>query len=75
MFFNSRECVKLALVYVAHGQEDERSILGNSEGSLAYREFALSLGWEVLLFLHLTSATSDLFDFHIWLQLLIAASH
>ncbi|ORY49997.1 hypothetical protein BCR33DRAFT_734729 [Rhizoclosmatium globosum] len=42
-----REIIKVALIYVAPGQEDETNILRNHDASLEYREFVTSLGWEV----------------------------
>ncbi|KAJ3023285.1 Ral GTPase-activating protein subunit alpha-2 [Thoreauomyces humboldtii] len=49
---HGRETVKLAVMYVAPGQEDEQSIFRNSRGSLEYQEFVASLGWEVDLTTH-----------------------
>ncbi|KAI9102860.1 GTPase activating Rap/RanGAP domain-like 1, partial [Phlyctochytrium arcticum] len=43
------ETIKLAVIYVAPGQEDEQSIFQNSSGSIEYEEFIASLGWEVCL--------------------------
>nr|KAJ3423045.1 Ral GTPase-activating protein subunit alpha-2 [Polyrhizophydium stewartii] len=43
----SREVAKVAVIYVAPGQEDEQSIFRNSCGSYEYDEFVASLGWEV----------------------------
>jgi hypothetical protein len=48
----SRECIKVALLYVRQGQEDEQSILHNTNGSKEYDEFVTSLGWEVDLSTH-----------------------
>lgn len=45
--FCSRETHKLAVIYVAHGQEDKNSILSNTGGSRAYEDFVSALGWEV----------------------------
>lgn len=42
-----RETVKVAVIYVKHGQETEQSILGNECGSVQYENFVKSLGWEV----------------------------
>ncbi|KAL2913609.1 hypothetical protein HK105_206911 [Polyrhizophydium stewartii] len=42
----SREVAKVAVIYVAPGQEDEQSIFRNSCGSYEYDEFVASLGWE-----------------------------
>ncbi|KAI8919457.1 hypothetical protein DFJ77DRAFT_427803, partial [Powellomyces hirtus] len=47
-----RETVKLAVIYVAPGQEDEQSIFRNTHGSPEYRDFVASLGWEVDLATH-----------------------
>ncbi|KAG9294631.1 hypothetical protein G9A89_008110 [Geosiphon pyriformis] len=47
-----REVVKIALLYVAPGQEDEQSILHNINGSSMYDEFVASLGWEIDLATH-----------------------
>lgn len=46
-FHFSRETHKIAVIYVAEGQEDKQSILTNQGGSKAYEEFVASLGWEV----------------------------
>ncbi|KAG5461712.1 MAG: hypothetical protein BJ554DRAFT_6045, partial [Olpidium bornovanus] len=43
-----RETVKVAVIYVASGQEDEVSILRNAAGSKMYEDFVTSLGWEVM---------------------------
>ncbi len=43
----SRESHKLAVIYVAQGQEDKQSILSNAGGSKAYEDFVAGLGWEV----------------------------
>ena len=45
----SRETHKVAVIYVAAGQEDKQSILTNTGGSKAYEDFVAGLGWEVLL--------------------------
>ncbi|CAG8556335.1 13744_t:CDS:10, partial [Ambispora leptoticha] len=47
-----REVVKIALIYVGPGQEDEQSILHNTNGSPMYEEFVASLGWEIDLATH-----------------------
>ena len=47
-----REAHKIAVIYVAEGQEDKQSILSNSSGSSAYEEFVSGLGWEVELDSH-----------------------
>lgn len=46
--FCSRETHKIAVFYVAEGQEDKYSILTNVGGSQAYEDFVAGLGWEVL---------------------------
>ncbi|MCP9260057.1 Ral GTPase-activating protein subunit alpha-1 [Dirofilaria immitis] len=43
----SREMHKVAVIYVAKGQEDKVSVLSNSCGSAAFNEFILRLGWQV----------------------------
>lgn len=43
----SRDTHKIAVVYVAPGQEDQCSILMNSSGSMDYENFLASLGSEV----------------------------
>ncbi|CAG2108810.1 unnamed protein product [Medioppia subpectinata] len=50
---NCRETHKIAVIYVAKGQEDKESILSNSSGSKAFEEFVSGLGWEVNLETHL----------------------
>ncbi|CAJ0750138.1 5759_t:CDS:2, partial [Entrophospora sp. SA101] len=47
-----REVIKVALLYVGPGQEDEQSILRNTKGSLNYDDFVSSLGWEIDLATH-----------------------
>ncbi|XP_068249956.1 ral GTPase-activating protein subunit alpha-2 isoform X1 [Palaemon carinicauda] len=47
-----RETHKLAVIYVAEGQEDKMSILSNSGGSAGFEEFVAGLGWEVELATH-----------------------
>lgn len=42
-----RETHKIAVIYVALGQEDKRSILANSAGSQMFEEFVAGLAWEV----------------------------
>jgi hypothetical protein len=42
-----REQVKLAVVYVARGQERESGILANAAGSPDYEAFVGALGWPV----------------------------
>ena len=45
--FCSRETHKIAVIYVADGQEDKTSIMSNTGGSQAYEDFLAGLGWEV----------------------------
>ncbi|XP_078720544.1 ral GTPase-activating protein subunit alpha-1-like isoform X2 [Lampetra fluviatilis] len=47
-----RETHKIAVLYVAEGQEDKLSILSNQGGSRAYEDFVAGLGWEVDLTTH-----------------------
>uniref|UniRef100_A0AAG5CY21 Rap-GAP domain-containing protein n=1 Tax=Anopheles atroparvus TaxID=41427 RepID=A0AAG5CY21_ANOAO len=47
-----RETHKMAVIYVANGQEDKGSILRNSCGSSTYEMFVSALGWEVELESH-----------------------
>ncbi|XP_073994212.1 probable Rho GTPase-activating protein CG5521 isoform X1 [Rhodnius prolixus] len=47
-----RQTHKIAVIYVAYGQEDKNSILSNSGGSQAYEEFIAGLAWEVELETH-----------------------
>ena len=42
-----RETHKIAVIYVALGQEDKRSILANAAGSHQFEEFVAGLAWEV----------------------------
>lgn len=44
-----RETFKIAVLYVAAGQEGEQAILHNIKGSPTYNEFVQELGWEVNL--------------------------
>lgn len=44
--------MKIAVIYVGPGQEDEQSILHNAQGSPMYDDFVASLGWEVDLATH-----------------------
>lgn len=39
--------IKIALIYVAPGQEDQTSILQNQQGSSAYHKFVDALGWTI----------------------------
>ncbi|KAM4690003.1 ral GTPase-activating protein subunit alpha-1 [Rhinophrynus dorsalis] len=47
-----RETHKIAVFYVADGQEDKHSILSNTGGSQDYEDFVAGLGWEVNLANH-----------------------
>uniref|UniRef100_A0A8C3BEE1 Ral GTPase activating protein catalytic subunit alpha 2 n=1 Tax=Cairina moschata TaxID=8855 RepID=A0A8C3BEE1_CAIMO len=47
-----RETHKIAVFYIAEGQEDKCSILSNARGSQAYEDFVAGLGWEVDLSTH-----------------------
>ncbi|KAG8449519.1 hypothetical protein GDO86_016240 [Hymenochirus boettgeri] len=47
-----RETHKIAVFYVADGQEDKQSILSNTGGSQDYEDFVAGLGWEVNLSNH-----------------------
>jgi hypothetical protein len=47
-----RELIKIGLVYVGEGQEDQSSILGNDNGSREYHQFLRGLGWTVDLQAH-----------------------
>ncbi|XP_064622191.1 ral GTPase-activating protein subunit alpha-1-like isoform X2 [Lineus longissimus] len=42
-----RETHKIAVLFVAAGQEDKQSILNNAGGSKEFEEFVAGLGWEV----------------------------
>jgi len=44
---DSRDAHKVALIYVAAGQEDKTSILSNSHASAQFDEFVAALGWTV----------------------------
>ncbi|GIY27861.1 hypothetical protein CEXT_291452 [Caerostris extrusa] len=44
-----RDTHKIAVIYVAIGQEDKNSILSNLGASLEFEEFVAGLGWEVEL--------------------------
>ena len=46
-FQRCRETHKIAVIYVAEGQEDKNSILSNTGGSQAYEDFIAGLAWEV----------------------------
>lgn len=52
-FSSSRETHKIAVFYVAEGQEDKHSILTNTAGSQAYEDFVSGLGWEVRTHLYI----------------------
>ncbi|KAH8306109.1 hypothetical protein KR018_001697 [Drosophila ironensis] len=47
-----RETHKMAVIYVAAGQEDKGSILRNTSGSITYEMFVSALGWEIDLETH-----------------------
>nr|XP_032804203.1 ral GTPase-activating protein subunit alpha-1-like isoform X3 [Petromyzon marinus] len=47
-----RETHKIAVLFVAEGQEDKHSILSNAGGSQSYEDFLAGLGWEVDLTRH-----------------------
>ncbi|XP_035704350.1 ral GTPase-activating protein subunit alpha-1 isoform X3 [Folsomia candida] len=47
-----RETHKIAVIYVAEGQEDKQSILSNTGGSEVYEDFVAGLGWEIDLETH-----------------------
>lgn len=47
-----RETHKIAIIYVAPGQESKDAILGNKAGSRTFEEFVSRLGWEVNLASH-----------------------
>ena len=42
-----RQTYKVAVLYIAPGQEDKGSIFSNNRGSREYEEFLAGLGWEV----------------------------
>lgn len=44
-----RDTHKIAIIYVAEGQEDKVSIISNTGGSQAYEDFISALAWEVLI--------------------------
>lgn len=48
----SRETHKIAVIYIANGQEDKNSILSNSNGSIEFNDFVSGLGWDVDLASH-----------------------
>ena len=43
----SRETHKVAVIYVAEGQEDKQSILCNTQASECFECFVAGIGWEV----------------------------
>jgi len=43
----SRDTHKVAVIYVAAGQEDKASVLANNAGSPLFDEFVAALGWTV----------------------------
>lgn len=47
-----REVMKIGLIFVKPGQEDQRSILANDSRSAKYARFVAGLGWEVNLATH-----------------------
>jgi len=49
---NGRETIKIGIIYIKLGQETERSIMENENGSDEYNQFVLSLGWEIDLEKH-----------------------
>ena len=52
----SRQTYKVAVLYVAPGQEDKMSILSNSSGSHQYEDFISGIGWEVCTYIHKKNA-------------------
>ena len=44
---SSRDTHKVAVIYVAEGQEDKASVLANNTGSALFDEFVAALGWTV----------------------------
>ncbi|GFR74888.1 Ral GTPase-activating protein subunit alpha-1 [Elysia marginata] len=42
-----RETHKIAVIYIAQGQEDKNSILSNNSASRAFEDFVAGLGWEM----------------------------
>ena len=47
-----RETHKIALIYIAEGQEEKTSILSNENGSQDYEDFLVALAWAVELETH-----------------------
>lgn len=52
-FFLARETIKVGIIYVAKGQDNQKDILKNSGGSPSYEEFLESMGTKVALKSHL----------------------
>ncbi len=67
---SSRETHKIAVIYVAEGQEDKNSILNNMAGSKAYEDFVAGLGWEVSIKVLDYTSVSQKFCLHFYLHLL-----
>ena len=65
---SSRDTHKVAVIYVADGQEDKTSILANNAGSPLFDEFVAALGWTVKLLLYCSS--HKCFVSVIWLSFL-----
>jgi len=42
-----RESIKIAIIYLAEGQEDARSLLQNNRGSESFNQFMTTMGWVV----------------------------
>lgn len=51
-FSTRRQSYKIAVVYIASGQEDKQAILSNPRGSIEFERFVSSLGWPVNLATH-----------------------
>lgn len=45
--FNRRECVKVGLIYIPHGLEEQEALLKNGVASDGYKEFVSGLGWNI----------------------------
>jgi len=56
----SRECIKLGVLYVAPGQEGQRSILKNDQGSELYEQFVEELGVSVRISFNLLKHTCNI---------------
>ena len=52
-FFKARETVKIGVIYVARGQDNQKDILKNTCGSTLYENFIQNLGQSVSLKSHL----------------------